>query len=163
FRVNPDGKGAPFVNTTQTNITALKVDSMGNVLAGTDPGGLVLRISPDGKAFTLFDSSQREIRDLAIGKNGEIYALALAESAGGGASNAAPAAAPPAATPPAGGDEGGVTITISDVQVAESSSPTVTPVAGPTPIGQLKAALYKLDANGASDLLWDSKDAAAFS
>ncbi|WP_210756606.1 two-component regulator propeller domain-containing protein, partial [Gordonia paraffinivorans] len=59
FRVGPDGKGAPLVSTTQTNITALAVDAAGNIIAGTDPGGLVLRVTPDGKAFTLFDSSQR--------------------------------------------------------------------------------------------------------
>ena len=50
----------------QTNITALRVDPTGNIIAGTDPGGLVLRVSPDGKVFTLFDSSLREIRDLAL-------------------------------------------------------------------------------------------------
>lgn len=163
FRVNPDGNGAPLVNTTQTNITALRVDAAGNILAGTDPGGLVLRISPDasaGKAFTLFDSSQREIRDLAIGRNGEIYALALSESAGSGASNASSASGGASAPTPIS-DEGGVTITISDVQVLDGggggASPS--PSAGG---GAIKAALYKLDANGASDLLWESKDAAAF-
>ncbi len=164
FRVGSDGKGAPFVNTTQTNITALRVDSAGNILAGTDPGGLVLRISPEGKAFTLFDSSQREIRDLAIGSNGEVYALALAESAGAGASNATPApAAPAAAPPPIGTDEGGVTITISDMQIVDAGAAAGSAATGASSSGQSKAALYRLDANGASDLLWDSKEAAAFS
>ena len=95
YRVNADGSGAPFVTTSQTNITALRVASSGAIIAGTDPGGLVLRISPEGKVFTLFDSSQREIRELALGRNDEIYALALAESAGSGATNAAPASGPP--------------------------------------------------------------------
>jgi hypothetical protein len=161
FRVNADGAGAPFVTTTQTNITALRVDAAGNIIAGTDPGGLVLRISPEGKAFTLFDSSQREIRDLATGPGGEIYALALSESAGSGAANTTP---PPGQSAPTviGADEG-VTITIGDVQVLDApgggaSAAGTSASAG----GQSKAALYKLDANGASDLLWDSKEAAAF-
>ncbi|MFN0086343.1 MAG: hypothetical protein ACKVX9_13225 [Blastocatellia bacterium] len=161
YRVNPDGSGLPFVKTTQTNITAMKLDAAGNVIAGTDPGGFVLRISPEGKVFTLFDSSQREIRDLAIGRDGEIYALALSEAAGSGATNAAPAIA--SSAPPAlmGADEG-ITITISDVQTLDPSGA----VSGPTPGAgsgqQSKAALYRLDGNGASDLLWDSKEAAAF-
>jgi len=163
FRVGPDGKGAPFVNTTQTNITAMRVDPAGAILAGTHPGGLVLRISPEGKVFTLFDSSQREIRDLAIGSNGEVYALALAESAGAGASNTAPAPTAPAAPLPLGADEGGVTITISDVQVLDAGAAAGSNPAGAASGGQSKAALYRLDANGASDLLWDSKEAAAFS
>lgn len=163
FRVAPDGKGAPFVNTSQTNITSIIVDGAGNIIAGADPGGLVLRISPDGKAFTLFDSSQREIRDLAIARNGDIYALALSESASGGGANAAtPAAATTAPAVQGGGDEGGVTITISDMQVVDSSGGTA--ISGSSGSGgQSKAALYKLDASGASTMLWDSKEAAAFS
>lgn len=164
FRVNGDGTGGPLVNTTQTNITALRVDGPGNIIAGTDPGGLVLRISPEGKAFTLFDSAQREIRDLAIGRNGEIYALALADSAGSGASNTAPASGSSAPTQIGGDDGGGVTITISDLQVLDggnttSSSTTTNASSGG---GQTKGALYKLDANGASDTVWESKEAAGF-
>jgi hypothetical protein len=163
FRVAPDGKGAPFVNTSQTNITTLNVDGAGNLIAGADPGGLILRIAPDGKAFTLFDSSQREIRDVAIARNGDIYALALSESASGGGANAATPAAPTTAPAVQGGDEGGVTITISDMQVVDSSGGSSTSSTSGSSGGQSKAALYKLDASGASTLLWDSKDAAAFS
>jgi len=163
FRVTADGNGAPLVNTTQTNITALRIDSQGNIIAGTDPGGLVLRIGPDGKAFTLFDSAQREVHDLALGRNGEIYALALSESAGSGASNASPApasAAPSIST----GDEGGVTITISDVQVVDSSaaSSAASSSSSRGNADQSKSALYRLDANGASDVMWDSREITAF-
>jgi hypothetical protein len=160
YRVNADGTGAPLVNTTQTNITALRVDPAGNIIAGTDPGGLVLRIAPDGKVFTLFDSSQREIRDLALGSNGEIYVLGLAESAGSGATNVAPASAP-TAPPVSSGDEGTVTITISDMQVVDTPGAPGAPAAASSG-GQSKSALYRLDANGASDTLWESKDAVAF-
>jgi hypothetical protein len=161
YRVNPDGNGAPLVTTSQTNITALRVASSGAIIAGTDPGGLVLRISPEGRVFTLFDSSQREIRDIALGRNDEIYALALAESAGSGATNtAAPAASAPSTPQPASGEDGSITITISDLQVVDSSS-----AATPAPSssgGQSKSAVYKLDANGLSDVVWESKDAVAF-
>lgn len=163
YRVNTDGTGAPLVNTTQTNITALRVDAAGNIIAGTDPGGLVLRISPEGKAFTLFDSPQREIRDLAIGGNGEIYALALADAAGSGAANAASASTASAPVPIGGDDGGGVTITISDLQVLDSgASSGGSSSSASSGGGQTKSALYKLGANGASDTLWESKEAAAF-
>ncbi len=160
FRVTPDGKGAPFVNTSQTNITAMAFDRSGNLIAGTDPGGLVLKLSPDGKAFTLFDTPQREIRELGINKNGDIIALALADASGvsGGAVSSSPAAAPVMM----GGDEGGVTITISDVQPVDAgSSANAAPMIS-TSGGQSKAALYRLDQNGGSDLIWESKDAPAF-
>jgi hypothetical protein len=161
YRVNPDGNGAPLVTTSQTNITALRVASSGAIIAGTDPGGLVLRVSPEGRVFTLFDSSQREIRDIALGRNDEIYALALAESAGSGATNtAAPGASSPPTPQPASGEDGSITITISDLQVVDSSS-----VATPAPSssgGQSKSAVYRLDANGLSDVVWESKDSVAF-
>ncbi|MGH9801945.1 MAG: hypothetical protein ACRD82_16410, partial [Blastocatellia bacterium] len=160
YRVNADGTGAPLVNTTQTNITALKVDAAGNIIAGTDPGGLVLRISPEGKAFTLFDSAQREIRDLAVGRNGEIYALALADAVGGGSANASPSSG--VMPPQVIDDGGGVTITISDVQVLDSGVPPGVPSSASSSGGATKSALYRLDANGAADTVWDSKEAAAF-
>jgi hypothetical protein len=162
FRVTPDGKGEPFVNTTQTNITALRVDAAGNLLAGTDPGGLVLRIGPDGKAYTLFDSAQREVRELAVGRSGEIFALTLSEAAGSGASNAAAAPAPATAPSVGGGDEGGVTITISDVQVLDSTSTSASTVAASSTGSGAKAALYRIDGQGGSEVVWDSKEAAAF-
>ena len=164
YRVNPDGTGAPLVNTTQTNITALKVDAAGNIIAGTDPGGLVLKISPEGKAFTLFDSSQREIRDLTIGNNGEIYALALADAAGSSGANSASGSS--GVTPPQVIDDGGgVTITISDVQVLDSgasSAPAPASSSSSSSSGTSKSALYRLDVSGAADTVWDSKDAVAF-
>lgn len=163
YRVNADGTGAPFVNTSQTNITALRVAAPGDIIAGTDPGGLVLRISPDGKVFTLFDSAQREIRDLALGRGGEIYALALAESAGSGASNTAPAApSAPIAPPAPASDDGGVTITISDMQVIDTAGAIASTASSLSSAGQAKSAVYRLDANGLSDTVWESKDAAAF-
>ena len=162
FRVTAEGKGEPFVNTTQSNITALRVDASGNLLAGTDPGGLVLRIAPDGRTYTLFDSAQREIREIALGPNGEIFALALSESAGGSGSNASSGLSPISTPAAGGGDEGGVTITISDVQVLDSGTSSSSSTAGTTSVNQSKAALYRLDASGGNDVWWDSKDAAAF-
>lgn len=160
YRVSPDGKGAPFVNTTQTNITSLAVDPSGNIIAGTDPGGLILRITPDGKAFTLFDSAQREVHDLVVGKDGAIYALALSESAGSGATNAATATA--SSAPQVLSADEGVTVTISDVQVIDSSS-SATSTSSSRSGDQSKSALYRIDASGATDLIWDSRETTAFS
>jgi len=161
YRVGPDGRGTPLIHTTQTNITALRVDAAGNLIAGTDPGGLILRITPEGRAFTLFDSAQREVRDLAIGKDGEIYALALSEAAGSGGSNATPAAS--ASAPTVISADEGVTVTISDVQVVETPSAATTTASSPRTAGdQAKSALYRIDASGASDAIWDSREIVAF-
>src|SRR5262249_36371244 len=122
-------------------------------------------ISPEGKVFTLFDSSQREIRDLALGQNNEIYALALADSAGSGASNAAAPALPvtPVAAPPGAGDDSSVTITITDAQVIDTPGVSVGTAVTSSGGGQSKSAIYRVDTNGLSDMVWDSKDIVAFS
>jgi hypothetical protein len=162
-RVTPDGKGSVLIKTTQANITSLRVDNGGNIIAGTDPGGLVLRVSPEGKAFTLFDSAQREVRDLAIGKEGEIYALALAESAGSGASNTASAGGSSSGAPTVLAADEGVTVTISDVQIIDSSSSATTATTSTKSTGDsAKSALYRIDAIGVTDVLWDSRDVVAF-
>ncbi|MBK9314374.1 MAG: hypothetical protein IPM55_09030 [Acidobacteria bacterium] len=165
FRVDPTGAGAQLVKTTQTNITALRIDGAGNIIAGTDPGGLVMRISQDGKAFTLFDTMLREIRDLATGSHGEIYALALAESAGSGAAASAAPSAPDVSSPAisAAGDES-VTISISDLQVVDSSASTGGAAASTSSggTGQLKSAVYRIDPGGWSDPVWESRDGVAF-
>jgi hypothetical protein len=160
YRVTPDGKGSALIRTSQANITSLKVEANGNIIAGTDPGGLVLRISPEGKAFTLFDSAQKEVREIALGKDGSVYALALAEAAGSGASSAA--AASTTSTPTVISSEEGVTVTISDIQVLDSSSSSGSTTTAASSGSQAKSALYRIDANGVTDVVWSSNDIIAF-
>src|SRR6266511_527214 len=162
YRIAPGGEAKVVFEPKTKYIWSLGVASSGASIAGTDPGGMVLRISPEGKVFTLFDSSLREIRDLALGRNDEIYALALAESAGIGATNASPASgqAAPQTPAPSSSEDGNVTITISDLQIVDTAS--ATPSVSSSASGQSKSAVYRLDANGASDTIWDSKETVAF-
>src|SRR5438105_6425325 len=80
-----------LIDTNQTHVISLAVDAKGELIAGTDPGGIVLRISPEGKAFALFDSPLREIHALAPAAGGSIYALAISEPASGPRVGNAPA------------------------------------------------------------------------
>src|SRR6266566_53421 len=83
-----------LINTNQTHVMSLTVTKQGDLIAGTDPGGLVLRISPEGKAFALFDAPLREIHALAPAPDGSIYVLALGEAALAGRPQAPAAQAP---------------------------------------------------------------------
>jgi hypothetical protein len=62
-------------------VISLAVTPQGDLIAGTDSGGLVLRVSPEGKTFALFDTQLREIHALAPAADGSIYALALSDAA----------------------------------------------------------------------------------
>ena len=70
-----------LINTNQRHVISLVVSKQGDLIAGTDSGGLILRISPDGKAFGLYDAPLREIHALASAPDGSIYALALSDAA----------------------------------------------------------------------------------
>src|SRR5215211_5200073 len=72
-----------LIDTNETHVISLVADRQGNLYAGTDPGGLVLRVSPQGKAFALFDSPLREIHALSLAADGSLYALALSDAATG--------------------------------------------------------------------------------
>ena len=68
YRVRAAGakpESSLLIATNQTHVISLAVTAQGDLIAGTDPGGLVLRISPEGKAFALFDAQLREIHALA--------------------------------------------------------------------------------------------------
>ena len=52
IRVTPDGKGVVFFRTEETHARSLAMDSKDNVIVGTEPGGLILRISPQAKALS---------------------------------------------------------------------------------------------------------------
>lgn len=168
YRVTPEGTATVLATVSQSNLTTLRFDRAGNIIVGTDPGGMVLRISPEGKVFTLFDSDQREIRDLAVlsGPDGEesIFALALAESAGAGAAGSAASNAPSGSglSGSATGLESSVTVTLSDVQVIDAGAGT-TPPPATAGSGQARTVLYRLNSDGAWQVIWESREAIGFS
>jgi hypothetical protein len=160
YRVSPTGEGKVLATLPQANLTSLLVEPTGDLLVGTDPGGSLLRVSSNGRLFTLFDSPQREIRDLALAPDGTILALALAESAGMGAASGAATPSPSATPTVALPGEGTVTVTLSDVQVLDSGGASISSIT-PTPAGQSRSVLYRLSAEGAASVLWESADVAA--
>ncbi len=137
-------------DTSETHIISLVVDKQGNLYAGTDANGLVMRFGADGKPFGLLDSPLREIHELAVGPDGSVYALALGESA----SVATPAAVPAASATP------------------ESKTVSVdrtNPMTPPTPeksrydLTGAKSVVYRILPDGGSDILWTSTTVTGFS
>src|ERR1051326_6866276 len=97
YRVKTAGatpEASLLVNTTQTHVISLAVTATGDLIAGTDSGGLVLRVSPEGKTFALFDTQRREIHALAPAADGSIYALALSDAASTARTPSTPAVTP---------------------------------------------------------------------
>jgi len=162
YRVRAAGSKAEsslLIDTNETHVISLTVDGQGNLIAGTDPGGLVLRVSPDGKAFALFDSPLREIHALAAGSDGSIYALALSEAAST-ARPAGPAAPTPQSTESSGGTG---TATVTFTAIDESGTTTQGQATrSRNDLNNARSAVFRILADGGTDVLWSSPSVTAF-
>lgn len=136
-------------DTSETHIISLAMDKSGNLYAGTDSNGLVLRFGADGKPFALLDSPLREIHELAVGQDGSVYALALGESA-------SVAKAPEPAASPSPTDK-----TVSaDKPVSMQPEP---PPKSRYDLTGAKTAVYRISADGGSDIIFSSSTITGFS
>ena len=154
---NPDA--SLLISTNQTHVMSLTVTPSGDLIAGTDPGGLVLRISSDGKAFALFDAPLREIHALAAAADGSIYALGLSDAAAG-RQPVAPTSAP---QPTEGGTVTATSVTITAID--ESGTPIqapTQPVRSRTDISSARSAVFRILPDGGTDVVWSSPSITAF-
>jgi sugar lactone lactonase YvrE len=155
YKITPDGKGTPFYETKATHAMALTFDRDGRLLAGTESPGRVFRIDAAGKPFVLLDSSYTEIRMIRVDGSGNIYAAAVSgrTSSGGGAPvSSAPDPTPQVLTP-------SVSTEITVVAIAESPvSPAQPASAPPARSGPSAGALFRILPDGASDLIWESRE-----
>jgi sugar lactone lactonase YvrE len=162
YRVRSAGAKAEaslLVNTNQTHVISLAVTPQDDLIAGTDSGGLVLRVSPEGKTFALFDTSLREIHSLAVASDGSIYALALSDAAATARAPSTPAAS---SSPSDSNPTTSVTITAID----ESGTPVQNQQASArsrNDVSNVRSAVFRIMPDGANDVVWSSPSITAFS
>ncbi len=145
---NAKPETALFFDTSETHIISLAADKNGNLYAGTDGKGLVLRFGADGKPFALLDSPLREIHQIVVGSDNLIYALGLSETT----ATPKPAAVPAAATE----------------NLIAPTDPNAAPQPEPPPksrydLTAAKTVIYRISADGGSDIIWNSPTVTGFS
>jgi hypothetical protein len=158
YRVTAAGKSEVFYRTQTKHVTSLAFERGGQLLASTDSPGRVLRIDSAGKAFALIDSPFREMRALRVGTDGVVYAAAVNGKSSGGDDRTPPVSVgdiPKAST--------GASVSTEIMSITVGDSPTVIgqPVSpgGPTQDKSAsKGAVYRIDAKGGSEIIWESKD-----
>jgi sugar lactone lactonase YvrE len=157
YKISPDGKGAPFYETKATHAMTLAFDRDGRLLAGTESPGRVFRIEASGKPFVLLDSSYTEIRTIRLDANGNIYVAAVSGRSGGGGSDRSTPVSQESSTQALTPN---VSTEITVVAIAESPvSPTQpAPAASPARSGPAAGALFRIQPDGASDLIWESRE-----
>ena len=78
------------------------IDESGNLIVGTEPGGLILRVTPTGQSFVLYQANKREVTAVAE-HDGLIYAAAIGSKPGGLSVSGAPPVLPAAPSAPVSG------------------------------------------------------------
>ncbi|HYP00151.1 MAG TPA: hypothetical protein VER76_08175, partial [Pyrinomonadaceae bacterium] len=145
---------ALLIDINETHVISLAVDKTGQLVAGTDPGGLVLRISPEGKAFALFDSPLREVHALAVAADNSIYALALSDAASSGRAASAPTTATTTSTV-------GTQSTVSTASTV-SADDAAQPARSRNELTNARSAVFRILPDGGTDVLWSSTSVTAF-
>ncbi|HWS87386.1 MAG TPA: hypothetical protein VN282_10495 [Pyrinomonadaceae bacterium] len=166
YRVTAAGtkpEAALLIDTNETHVISLAADGQGNLYAGTDPGGLVLRVSPQGKAFALFDSPLREIHALSVGEDGALYALALSDAATGPRSSAATTTTTVSSATSGGTVTGTVTTDDGAAQAVAMAAQQQPAARSRNELNGARSAVFRIARDGGSDVLWSSQTVTAFS
>ena len=66
-----------FFKSDETHVRSMTVDASDNAIVGTEPGGLVVRVSPAGEGFVLYQTPKREVTAVAVAGDGAVYAAAV--------------------------------------------------------------------------------------
>lgn len=143
---NTTPESSLMFDTSETHVISLATDKTGNLYAGTDSNGLVMRFGPDGKPFGLLDSPLREIHSIAVGPDGSVYVLALGESASA-KSDTSPVSTPENKT----------------VSVERPSANPEPPAKSRHDLTGAKSAVYRILPDGNTDIIWASQTVTGFS
>jgi sugar lactone lactonase YvrE len=159
YKISPDGKGAPFYQTKATHAMTLAFDRQGRLLAGTESPGRVFQLDASGKPFVLLDSGYGEIHKLRVHPDGSIFAAAVRGRASGGS---APRTSDTDSTTPAADTTTTASVSVSTEITAIAivdSSPATNPTGGSRiPVGQGTGAVFRIDTDGASEAIWESRE-----
>jgi hypothetical protein len=74
FRVDPQGRGSVFFDSTELEVHALALAQNGSVYVGTSPDGRIYKVDRNGQSAVFFDSEDKYIWALAIDGKGNVYA-----------------------------------------------------------------------------------------
>jgi hypothetical protein len=152
-KAGDDPERTILFRTRESHVICLTTDKEGNLYAGTDPNGLVIRFPRNGKPFALLDSPLREIHDLSVAPDGSLYVLALSESV-----------ASQAIKQPQSPDHS------SSVETEEPTQQNLTetsfiakPLKSKYDLSDSKSVVYKIEADGGNKIIWNSSSVVGFS
>ncbi len=159
YRVSASGSGEPIYTSSAAHVVALAFDGERRLVVGTESPGRVFRLGPDNRPFLLLDTDMQEVRALRADPRGRIYAAAQARRSGGDAGGDS---TPVAAEPPPSQPVPNVSVSITGLTVVDTAAPAASPTPGGTSGGPPVGAIFRIDADGTSDRIWESSDDAPY-
>lgn len=156
YRVTAAGAATPLFTTAATHIVSMARDRERRLVVGTESPGRVFRLDADGRPFLLLDTNLQEVRAIRADARGRLFVVAQArrgggDGGGGGETTTSAPEAPRAPVP-------NVTVSITSMAVVDTQA--ATPAAGGTSSGggAVTGALFRIDADGAAEQIWESRD-----
>jgi len=172
FRITGANVGEEYYSTSQSHVTGLNFDRQGHLLAGTEPNGILYRVSAKDKAFVLLDASLPEIRAVAQAQDGSIYAVGMGGSVSRkvqqmnqGAQGAAASGTPTFSTSiTVTADAAAGEVKPPDKAATTPATPTATATTTATAAATVevsgidKSAIYRIRPDNTVEMLWSSKE-----
>lgn len=152
YLVQPSGKAEIFFQSEEKHLRSLVLDkATGTLYAGSSGNGYLYRLTSTGSASVLYDAAFPEIHQLALGRDGAVYAAAAGEAKT--PTGLAPTPIANIEGNEAEGDEEGPAIIIT----ASGDDQPSLPISGAAVGGKGVGAVYRVNKDGIAKVLWNSR------
>lgn len=159
YRVSPTGTAEPLYTSSAAHVVSMTFDAERRLVVGTESPGRVFRLGADHRPFLLLDTNLQEVRALRADARGRLYVAAQARRpvGGDGGGDAPTAVDTPRAEPVAS-----VSVSITAMSVVDAPTPVPSAGGAGASGGATVGAIFRIDADGTSDKIWESADDAPF-
>ena len=157
YRVSATGTAEPLYTSSAAHVVSMTFDGERRLVVGTESPGRVFRLGADNRPFLLLDTNLQEVRALRADGRGRLYVVAQARRSGDGGGDAPAVVDAPRAQPVAS-----VTVSITAISVVDAPTPVPSTAGAGATVGATVGAIFRIDADGTSDKIWESSDDAPF-
>ncbi len=155
YLVQPSGKGEVLFESEEKHIRSLALDkNTGNLYAGSSGNGYLYRLTTNGAVSVLYDAPFPEMHQLAVGRDGVIYAAAAGEGGIRPGLITAPIIAGESGEPDAGEEEGQPIIITASAEDQPQGPGVALPSAQ---TGKGMGVVYRINPDGITKTLWNSR------
>jgi len=157
YRVSATGTAEPLYTSSAAHVVSMTFDGERRLVVGTESPGRVFRLGADNRPFLLLDTNLQEVRALRADGRGRLYVAAQARRSGDGGGDAPAVVDAPRAQPVAS-----VSVSITAMSVVDAPTPVPSSAGAGATGGATVGAIFRIDADGTSDKIWESSDDAPF-